>query len=162
MTASPTDTLVLDTNTLYRGLLDRGCASGNIIRVCDERIVLTLLSRPVLTEYRRILGDPIVVSRHAAITKEKVNRLLDRLYFVGETVDPVSVRFEFDRDPKDAIFIELAIAGGATHIISHDKDLLSLPTSRTDAGKRFRQRLRGVKVQDAATFVRENPILFKD
>ena len=49
----------------------------------------------------------------------------------------------------------------ATHIISHDKDLLSLPNSRTDAGRRFRQRLPGVKVQDAATFVRENPRLFR-
>jgi len=44
----------------------------------------------------------------------------------------------------------------ATHIITLDADLLSLPTSRNDAGKRFRQRLRGVKIQKPVDFLTMN------
>jgi predicted nucleic acid-binding protein len=36
------------------------------------------------------------------------------------------------------MFVELAIAGEATHLITMDADLLSLPTARTGEGKRFR------------------------
>ncbi len=50
--------------------------------------------------------------------------------------------------------IELAIAAKATDIVSSDKDLLSLPTGRDDAAKRFRQRLRGLRVLQPGQFVR--------
>ena len=133
-----------------------------MLEACGLRQVRLLLSNPVLDEYRDVLGDPVVQGRYPGITSTEIARVLDGLRFVSTYIRRSPVRFEYDRDPDDAMFIELAIAGAATHIISHDKDLLSLPTSRTDAGKRFRQRLPGVKVQDAATFVRENPRLFSD
>jgi predicted nucleic acid-binding protein len=44
------------------------------------------------------------------------------------------------------MFVELAIVGSATHIVTFDPDLLSLSTDRTDAAKRFRQRLPGIQV----------------
>jgi predicted nucleic acid-binding protein len=55
--------------------------------------------------------------------------------FFGELVNLGKTQFEFPRDPKDAKFVELAIAGDATHIITGDKDLLSLPTGHGDAAK---------------------------
>jgi predicted nucleic acid-binding protein len=75
------------------------------------------------------------------------------LRYIGDEYRTIRVRFEFQRDPRDAIFIELAIAGEATHLITMDPDLLSLPTARTDAGKRFRQRLGGLTVQTPQTFI---------
>jgi predicted nucleic acid-binding protein len=68
------------------------------------------------------------------------------------------VKFDFERDPRDAKFTELAIAGAATHLITLDRDLLSLPTARTSAGQRFRQRLRRAVVQQPAQFIRLNGI----
>ena len=38
----------------------------------------------------------------------------------------VNVNIAASRDPSDDKFLELAASGGATHIISRDKDLLSL------------------------------------
>ena len=50
----------------------------------------------------------------------------------------------------------MAIELSATRIISSDKDLLSLPQSNSEAGKRLRQRLPGVKVTEASDFLRQH------
>ncbi len=63
--------------------------------------------------------------------------------------------FEYRRDPRDQKFLELAISLKATHIISSDRDLLSLPQNASDAGKRFRQRLPGVEIMEAGGFLRK-------
>jgi predicted nucleic acid-binding protein len=69
----------------------------------------------------------------------------------------VRASFVFPRDPADAMLIELAIDARATHIVSYDADLLSLPTSRGDAGKRFRQRLRGTSVVRPEELIHQYP-----
>jgi predicted nucleic acid-binding protein len=43
--------------------------------------------------------------------------------------------------------------------VTYDTDLLSLPTSRREAGKRFRQRLRGVSVERPEELIRQHPEL---
>ena len=151
--------VVLDSNTILRGLSNPASASGDVIRLCDSRGVIVLFSKPVLAEYREFLADSAIRNHFPTIDTDVAVKALRRLNYVGEVCEVGSIHFEFDRDPDDAMFIELAIAGQATHIISHDKDLLSLPTSRSDAGKRFRQRLPGVRIVDAATFLRQRPQL---
>lgn len=153
--------LCLDTNTVFRAVIREHSASGEILRISEARKVVLLLSRHVLSEYRRILSNRNLESLGYLFQTDVAINTLNELRYLADEINPVRAKFRYDRDPRDAMFIELAIAGNATHIISHDKDLLSLPNSRTDAGRRFRQRLPGVKVQDAATFVRENPRLFR-
>ena len=150
--------LVLDTNTLVRGFIHESGASGRLLQACKARRIITLLSKPVIAEYREILNDTELVGTDPDVAAA-VRDLLDALCFVGEYVSPVRARFELPRDPDDAIFIELAIAGRATHIVTHDRDLLSLPASRTEAGKRFRQRLPRTKVVTAASFLLNYPEL---
>jgi putative PIN family toxin of toxin-antitoxin system len=159
--ASNPPIVVLDTNTLLRALADASSASADIVRACERRALLILLSKPVLDEYRDVLGEAEIAGRFPAITPEAVSRTLDVLRYVGDYVRNLRVRFRFNRDPDDATFMELAIAGGASHIISHDDDLRSLPTSRTDDGRRFR-RLPRTRVLDALTFKREHRLLFAD
>ena len=152
--------ICLDTNTVLRALIRTTSHSAKILSLCETRRIVLLLSRPVLKEYRRILTGPALISRALDREPPNIKSLLDGLRYEAEYIDPVIEKFDLDRDPDDAKFIELAFAGRATHIITHDKDLLSLPTSRSDAGKRFRQRLPGVRVMDAETFVRKHPSLF--
>jgi len=86
------------------------------------------------------------VQRYPVLNSRLVEVTLMRLRYVADYIARPDARFEYLRDPLDAPFIELAIAGQATHIVSFDKDLLSLPDGRGEASKRFRQRLRGVNV----------------
>ena len=108
-----------------------------------------------------VLGNPVISRRHSAITPEAVELVLRRLRYICEYQTNTQVRFQFERDPWDEKFIELAIAGGATHIVSGDSDLLSLASSHSDAAKRFRQRLPNAKILDPGAFIREQESLFK-
>jgi len=114
-----------------------------------------LLSRPIQAEYRRVIGSPEVRRRNPAITPRDVELVLRRLRYVGEYLGHVRARFRFDRDPDDEPFIELAIDGSASHIVTSDMDLLSLSSGRDDAARRFRQRLPRVRVLRPAEFLRE-------
>jgi predicted nucleic acid-binding protein len=113
---------------------------------------------PQQTGHFRVSGrsdSPAVVESHPELALEKVETALARLRYVGESLRAVNARFDYPRDPKDSKFIELAIAGGATHIVSGDNDLLCLASGHTDAAMRFRQRARHTRVVDAPTFLRE-------
>jgi putative PIN family toxin of toxin-antitoxin system len=161
MVALITQTVVVDTNTLLRGIVRPDSALGRVVGACQDRRLKLLLSRPILEEYRRILAIEQVRSRRPDFTAEKVESFLNELRFYADSLRRIAVTFDLPRDPRDAMFVELAIAGRATHIITHDADLLSLPVSRTDAGKRFRQRCRGVRILDAVAFAAELPHLVR-
>ena len=79
-----------------------------------------------------------------------------RLRFIGEYIRSPNRRFALPRDPRDEKLIELAIALGATHIVSDDRDLLDLPTSRAAVGRRFRQLLPRVQVLSAGELLRSH------
>lgn len=107
-----------------------------------------------MLEYRDVLLRDEMTHRHPSITAEAVALLIERLRYFADVIDPVRARFRYERDPADQCFIELAIAGTASHIITYDADLLSLGSGHTDAAKRFRQRLRAVHVCTAVEFMR--------
>jgi len=124
-----------------------------VLAFCDQRLVIPLISGAVLSEYRTVMGDPDVLARYPELSPTKVETVLTRLTYVGDVIRHKRVRFTFPRDPKDAKFIELAIAGGATAIVTCDRDFLDLPTGRDEASKRFRQRLPMIQVVRPEAFV---------
>jgi len=133
--------VVLDTNIIVRAFINPNSSAGRVLLDCEERHAIPLLSAEVLREYRTIVKHPVIVARYPQLERPEVGISLERLLYVSDFYRNIKVRFEFERDPKDAPLIELAIAGRATHLISVDNDLLTLPKGRDDAAKRFRQRL---------------------
>lgn len=150
--------IVIDTNTLLRSLIVSTSAAAKIRRAAEKRIFIPLLSKPVLDEYRAVLLDKAIVERFPEITPRVVDITVRRLHFVSDYLRSPKVRFEFLRDVADQKFIELAIGLKATHILSSDKDLLSLPRGRSDAGRRFRQRLPEIEVLAAEGFIQKYAI----
>ncbi len=146
--------LVLDTNTVLQGLILSDSAAGRLLSAVETRLMLVIISKPLVTEYRDILTDPEIKVRFPGLSTQLVETTLFRLRYIGEYISNPQVRFEFQRDPRDAKLIELAIAGAASYIISFDQDLLSLPTARSNAGRRFRQRLSRCHVLTPAEFLR--------
>ncbi|WP_233455462.1 MULTISPECIES: putative toxin-antitoxin system toxin component, PIN family [Nostocales] len=72
--------------------------------------LIDVLSRP---KFDRYLSREIREDFLASLARET------ELITINETID-------ICRDPKDNKFLELAISGNATHIITGDKDLLEL------------------------------------
>jgi putative PIN family toxin of toxin-antitoxin system len=145
--------VVLDTNVMLAGLVSTNSASQRVVDALMDRKAVPLVSAPVVAEYQAILLHPAITARFPDLTQRRVTMALHRFRYVADEIAIGRVKFEFPRDPRDAMFVELAIAGGATHIVSLDPDLLSLPHGRTDASRRFRQRLRGVAILRPGAFL---------
>lgn len=148
--------LVLDTNVLFAGMVSESSASQRVVDALSARRAILLLSPPVLAEYRSVLMHPASLDRFTHLTPQRIAAALHRLRYVADEYPVIRVRFAFPRDPRDAMFIELAMAGTATHLVTLDNDLLSLPTSRTDAGKRFRQRLPALVILPPSEFLQRH------
>jgi putative PIN family toxin of toxin-antitoxin system len=138
---------------LLRGLLNATSAAGRVVSACDRREVLLLLNKAVLGEYRYILNQPELVERFPQLTIERADESLRRLRYVGDIFDSLPAAFDYPRDPRDAKFIELAIAGRATHLITGDHDLLALGSDHSAAAKRFRQQAPHTAVLTPVSFL---------
>ena len=153
--------LVLDTNTVLRGIASASSAASKVLHAAERRVFVPLLSKPVLDEYRAVLTDPAIMQRFPRLTPQVVHVTIGRLRYVSDYLPAPKIEFEFPRDTRDQRFLELAIAMDATHILSFDQDLLSLPISHSESGRRFRQRLPGVRVLRADQFLVEYAELFR-
>jgi putative PIN family toxin of toxin-antitoxin system len=148
--------VVLDTNTLLRGLASERSAARRVLRAAEHRLIIPLLSKPLLDEYRAVLTDPELVERFPQLTAELVAVSLHRLRFVSDYIRSPDIRFRYSRDPRDEKLIELAIALRASHIITGVNDLLSLPANKGENGNRFRQRLSNTAILTAHVFLRRH------
>ncbi len=113
--------LVVDTNVLIsRLLLPRSLAAHAVdMAIAEGRL---LVSEATLSELARVLARP-KFDRYVDIQ--------DRQEFIrhlGTLVEMVTIlqRFQACRDPKDDMFLDVAINGQARAIITGDADLLAL------------------------------------
>ena len=95
-------------------------------------------SVPKLAVTRAMIVGPILISRETMLELDEVlhrtkfDRLVkletreDFLEWIIAVAKPVAVTtvVEDCRDPKDNKFLELAVSGRATHLVTGDKDLL--------------------------------------
>jgi putative PIN family toxin of toxin-antitoxin system len=146
--------LVLDTNTVVRGMVNSSSASGIVLDGCQSHLYRLLLSKAVLAEYRRVLSDKTIRHLNPEISERHIERVLRRLKFISEYLSKVPMTFKLPRDPDDAKFLDLAIAGGATHIVTHDHDLLSLRNSHAETARRLRRRMPQMRIVTAQEFVK--------
>jgi hypothetical protein len=112
---------VLDTNLLISAALfpksvplqviDKSLALGKLLQSTETaKEIEEVVQRPKFDKY---------VSKTTRV--EFINRLLRNALFVEITVTIAACR-----DPKDDKYLELAVSGKATCIVSSDKDLLAL------------------------------------
>ncbi|HSO75439.1 MAG TPA: putative toxin-antitoxin system toxin component, PIN family, partial [Blastocatellia bacterium] len=69
-------------------------------------------------------------------------------------LESVPATFSYDRDPKDEMYINLALAAGAVYMVTRDNDLLHL-MKESDIGRDFRQRYPSLTILDPVAFLRE-------
>lgn len=84
------------------------------------------LSNETLAEVREVLSRPALRVKFAALTPAAVASFLADVTAHATLLDDVAPRFPLPRDPKDAKWIDLAIAAGARYLVTRDKDLLDL------------------------------------
>lgn len=113
--------VVLDTNVLISAALFPDSTPGQVLDMTGSEIDL-MISSETLAE----LDDVLKRSRFQRYIREVQRlRFLEALEETGILVD-VTLSVAACRDPKDDKFLELAVSGSATHIVSGDQDLLDL------------------------------------
>ncbi len=112
---------VLDTNTLVSAVLFEHSTPGQAFRRALKRGEI-LVSPATLEELAEVLQRE-KFDRYVTATEreEFLEAFVERATFVEPTEE-----IRICRDAKDDKFLELAVSGGATYLISGDNDLRSL------------------------------------
>jgi len=119
--------LVIDTNVFVSGLISAAGSLAQILKAIQRRKAIHLVSDPIVEEYLRVLDYP-QIRKFKKITDEFVADIAAYLVYQTERVELVS-SIRLSADPDDDVFLETAVDGGATWLVTNDKaDLLSLRT----------------------------------
>lgn len=110
------------------------------------------LSAEVLAEIRDVLTRPKLRARFPALSTDAVDAFLAQQISLAIWVNDVPEEFVLERDPDDSKYVNLAIAAGASHLVTDDLDLLDLMAPQSAAGIDFRTRFPSLQVVAPATF----------
>ncbi len=124
------------------------------MRLVDSDVISLFVSDEILEEVRDVLSRPKIRKRNPDITDERVDALINRVLEKATVINVIQQHFIYQRDPKDAKYINLAVEAEAGYLVSRDKDLLDLTTGHTDECKDFRRRFRPLKVIEPVEFLR--------
>ena len=137
--------VVFDCNIFFQALISPAGPAGKALDAVAEGRCLLFVSEFVIDELKDITSRPHLVARFN-LTAERVAFFLDSIAEIATTLDDVPAVFEFPRDPKDAHYVDLAIAAQAKLIVSRDLDLLSLNDPLTPEGCDFRVRFPNLQI----------------
>jgi putative PIN family toxin of toxin-antitoxin system len=111
--------VVFDTNILISGHFWKGPPYRCLLAV-ESGLATLILSDPILTEFREKLTDKF------GLSKSDVTPIVERWATRAQLASIEGKSGWVAEDPDDDKFIETALAGGATIIVSGDRHLLSL------------------------------------
>jgi len=115
--------VVLDTNVVLSALVFGVGPAGRLRLAWQQRSFVALASRATVRELVRVLAYP----KFRLSAQEQDELLADYLPYTEVVVIPSPVpSVPQCRDPLDAPFMHLAVAGKANLLVSGDRDLLAL------------------------------------
>ncbi len=113
--------VVFDTNVLVSGHFWKGPPYRCLLAV-EAGLAILVISDPILTE----LGDKL--TDKFGLSKSEVDPIVERLRARGELTPIQGMSGWVPQDSDDDKFIETALVGGASIIVSGDRHLLTLGT----------------------------------
>jgi putative PIN family toxin of toxin-antitoxin system len=117
--------LVIDTNVFVSGLISGEGPPARILRAVRDKRAVHLVSDPIVEEYLRVLDYPRI-RKFKKITDAFVADIAAYLVYQTERVELRS-QIRMSPDPDDDVFLNTAVDGRATLLVSGDKtDLLAL------------------------------------
>lgn len=117
--------LVIDTNVFVSGLISGEGSPARILRKVRNKQAVHLVSDPIVEEYLRVLDYPRI-RKFNNITDAFVADVAAYLVYQTERIELQS-RISMSPDPDDDVFLNTAVDGRATMLVTGDKtDLLAL------------------------------------
>jgi len=119
---------VVDTNILVRAVIKPSGTVGPVLLRLRHGHYTLLYAQSFLEELIDVLNRPRIRDKYR-LTDQDIQTVVSLILLRGEAVVPPEnekERITACRDPKDAKFLEVAVAGKADVIVSGDQDLLVL------------------------------------
>lgn len=119
--------VVLDANVFVSALISPHGTTAQLLEVWEARRFAVLISADILDELDRVLHYSKLRDRYH-LSEGRIKRYLQLLRSQCVWVTPTISLAVVERDPDDDRYLECAVAGRATIIVSGDKHLLALAT----------------------------------
>jgi putative PIN family toxin of toxin-antitoxin system len=131
--------VVFDCNVLVQALISPLGPASACLSVAKQGEVDLFVSQYLIDEVRRVSGRDRLSLRFK-LTPERVEKFVEKVLEIAQMVDHVSHVFDYQRDPSDAHYVDLAVACQAKLIVSRDRDLLALEDPAIPEGQSFKRR----------------------
>ncbi len=112
-----------------------------------------LVSVAVLDEMRDVLNRPAIHKKVRTLTPSRVAKFITRIEAFAVLIHPVPPAVSLSRDPKDSIYLNIAVAGSAEYVVSRDNDLLDLAHSTDAEAVAFRTAYPNIRILDPVAFL---------
>jgi putative PIN family toxin of toxin-antitoxin system len=152
---SGSDRTVFDCNVYLQALLNGHGPAGKCLSAALEGKFVLLWTPVIVAELRSAALSAGVQAKYPHVTVQRLDLLIANVQKVAQWVHQVPAVFEYERDPDDAHYINVAIAAGARLVVSRDKDLLSLMDAAGPAGRDFRARFPNISILTPPQFLQE-------
>jgi len=147
--------VVFDCNVFLQALVNPQGAAGECKKLLDRGEIELFISALVLAEIAEVLVRPRVRQLAPALTLEKIEAFLEDIRLKAICLQNIPEEYRFERDPKDEPYLNLAIAAGASYLVSKDHDLLDLASRQTVEAQTFRTRYPLLTILDAPAFLKQ-------
>ena len=107
--------VVLDTNVIVSGILRPYSKAASILRLVATGAITLAYDLRIFSEYRDVLNRP-----KFTFAKEDIDAFLDQVEKEAVLVSVMPLKFRLP-DPEDESFLEVALAGKATAIVTGNK-----------------------------------------
>ena len=147
--------VVFDCMIFLQATASESGPSFQCLRKVETDELCLFVSQEILDEVRAVLLRPKVQRKLPLLTPERVDALLKRLRMKAILATDIPQVFQYERDPKDEKYVNLALAVNAQYLVSRDLDLLALMDDTLLAGKDFRERFPYLRILNPVAFLRE-------
>jgi putative PIN family toxin of toxin-antitoxin system len=145
---------VYDCNIYLQALSNPLGPAGQCVQEALQRRVILFVDDLVLASLQEV-ASRAEIAQKLRILSSRVVELVDDLRRVAIFIEEVPTVFQYDRDPDDAHCVNLALAAGASLVVSRDRDLLDLMDEKLQEGRSFRARFPSLPVLNPVQFLTE-------
>jgi putative PIN family toxin of toxin-antitoxin system len=136
---------VFDCNVHLQAMANPTGPAGACLDLVHAGHIALFVSRPILAELIEVAGRPVLV-RKLNLSPSRTQAFIDDLREYSTLVEAVPSLFTHPTDPKDSMYVDLAIACSAHVITTRDRHLLSLRDVSTAVGLDFMARFASIEV----------------
>ena len=144
---------VFDCNIFVQAFLNRKSAAFACFEKFEQGQITLFVAAAVINEVNDVLHRPRIRQLSPNATTEDIRAFLERILRNAILLQNVPEEFRFERDPKDEIYVNLALVADADFIVSYDKDLLDLMREDLADGQQFRLKHPFLKIVVPAIFL---------